>query len=71
MRKFRTAMLGIVIVTYKSYDRIYEYVKEDLLAFVSNGRGKLVIVDVGSDYPSSERIAELLFSWNGCLFIQQ
>ena len=53
-------MLGIIIVTYKSYDRIRDYVKEDLLGFVSSGKGKVVVVDVGSEYSSAERIAGLL-----------
>ena len=53
-------MLGIIIVTYKSYDRIRDYVKEDLLGFVSCGKGKVVVVDVGSEYSSAERVAGLL-----------
>lgn len=53
-------MLGIIITTYKSYDRIGDYVKEDLLGFVSSGKGKVVVVDVGSDHSSAERIADLL-----------
>ncbi len=53
-------MLGIIIVTYKSYNRIRDYVKEDLLGFVSSEQGKIVVVDVGSEYSSTERIANLL-----------
>ncbi|MBR0459531.1 MAG: glycosyltransferase family 2 protein [Victivallales bacterium] len=53
-------MLGIIIVTYKSYDRIRDYVFEDLLGYVSAGNGKIVVVDVGSERSSAERIAELL-----------
>lgn len=53
-------MLGIIIVTYKSYDRIQDYVKEDLLGFISSGKGKLIVVDVGSVYSSAERVAGLL-----------
>ncbi len=53
-------MLGIIIVTYKSYERIRYYVFEDLLDFVSGGNGKIVVVDVGSERSSAERIASLL-----------
>ncbi len=53
-------MLGIIITTYKSYDRIQDYVKNDLLGFVTSGQGKAVVVDVGSEYSSAERIAGLL-----------
>ena len=48
-------MLGIVIVTYKSYDRIKEYVELDLLP--SQLPKKIVVVDVGSDRSSIARIA--------------
>ena len=51
-------MLGIVIVTYKSYDRIKEYVEKDLLPCTMPR--KIVVVDVGSERDSAERIAALL-----------
>ena len=51
-------MLGIVIVTYKSYDRIKEYVEKDLLPCTLPRR--IVVVDVGSERSSAERIAALL-----------
>ena len=51
-------MLGIVIVTYKSYDRIKEYVEQDLLPCTLPR--KIVVVDVGSERNSAERIAALL-----------
>ncbi len=51
-------MLGIVIVTYKSYDRIKEYVEKDLLPCALPC--KIVVVDVGSERDSAERIAALL-----------
>ena len=51
-------MLGIVIVTYKSYDRIKEYVEKDLLPCTM--ARKIVVVDVGSERDSAERIAALL-----------
>ena len=51
-------MLGIVIVTFKSYDRIKEYVEKDLLP--SALPRKSVVVDVGSERASAERIAALL-----------
>ena len=51
-------MLGIVIVTYKSYDRIRDYVELDLLPAKLTKR--IVVVDVGSERSSAERIASLL-----------
>jgi len=51
-------MLGIVIVTYKSYDRIKEYVEKDLLPCTLPL--KVVVVDVGSERSSAERIAASL-----------
>ena len=51
-------MLGIIIVTYKSYDRIKEYVKNDLLSCTLPL--KIVVVDVGSERSSAERIAASL-----------
>ena len=51
-------MLGIVIVTYKSYDRIKEYVEKDLLPCTLPC--KIVVVDVGSGRASAERIAASL-----------
>ncbi len=50
--------LGIVIVTYKSYDRIKDYVELDLLP--SHLPLNVIVVDVGSERCSAERLAEIL-----------
>ena len=51
-------MIGIVVVVYKSYERIVTYVHQELTKISAPHR--TVIVDVGSPRESSERIAQAL-----------
>lgn len=51
-------MIGIVVVVYKSYERIVTYVSQELAKVTAPHR--TVIVDVGSPRESSERIAQAL-----------
>ena len=51
-------MIGIVVVVYKSYERIVTYVRQELTKISLPHR--TVIVDVGSPRESSERIAQAL-----------
>ena len=51
-------MIGIVVVVYKSYERIVTYVRQELTKISAPHR--TVIVDVGSPREASERIAQAL-----------
>lgn len=51
-------MIGIVVVVYKSYERIVTYVRQELTKISAPHR--TVIVDVGSPREVSERIAQAL-----------
>lgn len=51
-------MIGIVVVVYRSYERVVTYVREELAKVTLPHR--TVIVDVGSRRESAERIAQAL-----------